>query len=209
MLSSLWRQSLDIPSVKRVEHVSFDGFLASGSTLARDFVWDMDRTKSISVRNIRDWRVTSKDSTSSPLDGMVLERRTNLWKVVCLSETFTSPDDSMTAPFMMPVALGSHKSPCFIPAGDDMASSRLRSHLQCIHISPFAIPSTTADTRVSSATKRPAYLKSIFDTSVLWTFELEGHFVRCVPMDWSLGTAYDNLRPWWAAQETILVITVA
>lgn len=68
---------------------------------------------------------------------------------------------------------------------------------QHIHTSTFAIPSDLADKRVEFSAEMLQCLNGIFGTNVPFDDYIAEHFLKCVPLEWDVGTAYGHLRPWW------------
>ena len=93
----------------RSPSISFDDFLVAGRSLG-DLTWNIDEARSLGVLDIRNWRAGSAPYASiKELDSKVVERRTNLWKIV-LSQESLPPDTLDTSPFRIPLDPGSRRS---------------------------------------------------------------------------------------------------
>ena len=151
---------------------------------------------------MRNWRddvdIPATIDYSEELDSQVVERRTNLWKMVLTQERGLL-GDAWETPFTIASGLVSAiqaTQHVLRPTGNDVGTSR-QLPLQRVHISPHAIPSQLADTCVDTAEEMLAHLNEIFGTNVPFNNDLAEHFTKCVPLDWDVGTAYGYLRPWW------------
>ena len=174
--------------------LSFDDFLFTGYS-PRDFQWNIDEARSLSPLDIRNWReILGSDSSIANLDSKVIERRTNVWKIV-LSQEPLPADTSDTSPFRIPLNPGSPL--CHHTLRPGSVSPSALTPFQRVHISPFAIPSTLADIRPSSAPEMLAHLNAIFGTEVTFTSDLQREFLGFVRPEWDVGVAYSRLRPWW------------
>lgn len=116
---------------------SFDTFIESGHAVT-EFDWVLERAQGLSLRNIREWRGERGDASFEELDTLLVERRTNLWRIV-LAQRYCGHSE---APFTAPVAPDTRQVPYVLRPSNN--GTHWCVPLQVVHTSPLAIPEDLA-----------------------------------------------------------------